>query len=689
MIKIIAILLLLPLVLFSSEIDSLEKELKIADNQSQFDIYLKLSTLCRYKAPKKSEEYAGKAISVAQKLNNDSLGNAAKINLAFALHQSNKLDTAAYILSRVIENVDSIKQADLYFSANNQMAVVFGKLSKFDIALDYIHAAMLVREFVTDSSLVISLDNNYGNILLRSDETDLAIKTFTSVVQRAKKINDPVLIRNGTTNLAQALSLKGELDEAAKMMAENIYNYKDNPDFDLTVDYLNYGFLFNTMRNLDSAEFYFNKTIEHSYLHNQIQNRLIARINLISLRDFEKAPFDKLETDILAIADSAEKNNFLELKQFSLYQLINLYDLKDKPRKFADALIKYYEVKDSIGYLNTKKEIATVQADLEHKNYQSQLAIKDLELRKQKIKENYFLIGLIAFIVFSIVITIFFLSNKKMIKKLEKQNKEIDDKNNLLEENNRQMNIQKYQIESMIEDLKESKDRLETLNNQKDTFVSIFTHQLTNQVQAILMSAEAMYLGKQKTPEMVDKFSEILYHASNHLRNMLANLMEWSRTQTEYVQTNPVHFELQEIIDRNISSNKQIINKKKIDIIKVCKEQIVYADKAMIDTVFKNVISNAVKYSYEGGRIEFSCHIENNFIVSYIKDYGTGIKHDLLEKLFNIETRVATKGTLGEQGSGLGLSICKELLTLNSGKIEIETEEDKGTLVKIYLPTIN
>ncbi len=689
MIRLLAILFLIPVLSFSTDLDSLLKITESDVKQEKIEAYLDLSELYLLKDSKAATKYAQKAVRLAQEADLDSLSCIANIKLAVSYHSRDDLVVAANLLTQVIEKISIESHPNAYLMANNQLAVVYGKWGKFDTAMEYLQEAERARDLATDSAAIVSLDNNIGNVMLRANEIESAQIQFRKVIKAAKQIDNQRLYKSGMTNLAQSYAMAGKLDTAGILMQHNLSTFEDNTNFDLTVDYMNYALLLFRKGNIDSSDYYHNLAIASTYKNNELKNRLQIRLNMHQMHSFQHLPKDQTESDLLAIVDTAETEGFIELEAYARMQLVNFFELTEQKDKYVDAITKFYEVKDSIGYLRTQKEIAALQLDLKHKNYQNKLAIKDLELKKQKLKENYFWFGLLFVFLFGLAVTLLLFNNKRMIKKLEKQNRDIEEKNRLLEENNRQMNIQKYQIESMMDDIKASKERLEIMNRQKDTFMSVFTHQLTNQVQAVLMSAEALYLGKNKSKDLIDRFSEILYNASNHLRNMLTNLMEWSRTQTEYVQTNPVHFELQEIINRNLSAQKHLINKKNIEIVKACREQIVFADKAMIDTVFKNVISNAIKYSHEGGSIEFSCEMEENYIISTIKDYGIGIPADLMDKLFNIETRVATRGTFGEQGSGLGLSICKELLSLNNGKIEIDTEEGKGTLIKIHLPTID
>lgn len=613
---------------------------------------------------------------------------ASKIALGIWYHNNNKLDSANTVLVTLLREIDKNKNVDLHFEILNQLGVVFGKFGKYDIAMDYLNRAIAISEKLTDKTLMISMENNFGIILLRTANILPAKQRFYKVIKESTRINNQFLLKAGLSNLAQALLLDGNIDSARFLMQKNLRMFQDKPEIEITTDYLNYGILLQKLGQIDSADFYLDKAIERSFVNNDIKHRLLAKLNRYIMYHFKNEPVDVVEEELNAILDTATRNNYIELRAFTAMQLVSFYENTKQDKKTISAFKLLYTLKDSLNYLETQKEIEALKAGLDFQNYQNKIEFQNLEIEKEKIKGNYFLIliGLIGII--TLILAFSYFNKRKLIKKLESQNNDIASKNALLEENNRQMNIQKYQIESILEDLKSNKEVLERSNRQKDTFMSVFTHQLTNQVQAVLMSAEALHYGKNKPKEFTDKFSEIVFTASVHLRNMLVNLMEWLRTQNEYVSVNKEYFQLDEIIDRNMKAFEQVIVKKRIRVMRGCEEQAIHADKAMIDTVFKNILSNAVKYSNPEGEIVISCNEENEKLKVKISDNGIGISTEIKEKLFNIETRVSTRGTNGEYGTGLGLSICKELLALNDGSIELLSEEGKGTAVIITLPAL-
>ncbi len=637
-----------------------------------------------YTEPYIASEIFENCIELSKIHKEDSLFYLSRKLYAISFSIRNQLDSALVLSKILVNDFPKNKYYKTQTSLYNFLGSLYGRNHDLDQALKYLLISDSLAPFSQSQELMLSIKNNIANVYLQNQEIQNALSFYKSALEVTNTQQlDKSTIWTLTNNIILCYSHLQELD-SARAYFYDLLPLKNSEEINKSESILHFAFAFEQKGQLDSALYY----ISMSYDSLQTVNKSTkVRIDITKALVLLQKTREARYADTIQLKMKDPNFSEIPLVPFGLYD--EIYHFFEEEEKYKEAFIyyqKYVALKDSIQAKSNSAKIKSIEFNLKYQKLLNQVDLQNEHMSKQDARELLLYVIVISLFILIIIIVTIGIYRKKIISVLAEQKEEITNQYDMLEEKNNQLESQNIEIESIVKDLKENKNRLENLNKQKDTFVSIFTHQLTNQVQAILMSAEALHLGKNKSEEIVEKFSEILYHASNHLRNMLSNLMEWSRTQSEYVKTSPVNFELQEIIDRNISSNKQAINKKQIQIVKVCKEQIVFADKAMIDTVFKNIISNAVKYSYDEGKIEFSCSIENNFIVSRVKDYGTGIKHELLEKLFNIETRVATKGTMGEQGSGLGLAICKELLALNSGKIEIETEEGKGTLVKISLP---
>ena len=163
--------------------------------------------------------------------------------------------------------------------------------------------------------------------------------------------------------------------------------------------------------------------------------------------------------------------------------------------------------------------------------------------------------------------------------------------------------------------------------------------------------------------------------------------MNWSRSQTKNIVLHPEKISINELINGNIILQKESAIDKKIELLyEINQDLFVFADKNTIDTVFRNLISNAIKFTNEGGRVKISASTNNEMVKIIVQDNGIGIPEETLNKLFKIDEKVSTTGTNNERGTGLGLILCKEFTELNNGRISVESKIGVGSHFIVELP---
>ncbi len=217
---------------------------------------------------------------------------------------------------------------------------------------------------------------------------------------------------------------------------------------------------------------------------------------------------------------------------------------------------------------------------------------------------------------------------------------------------------------------------LQKLNAEKDKFFSIIAHDLKSPFNAILgFSNILVEQVKEKDNDGIDRYVEIIQKSSEQAMDLLMNLMEWSRSQTGRMEFSPEHFEMGNLINEIMPLFESIAGQKSITISsKLLPNTPVFADKAMINTVLRNLISNAIKFTHPGGNINISIEKKPNEIMVSVADNGVGIPKDSIDKLFRIDENFSTPGTQKEKGTGLGLILCKEFIEKHGGRIWVESE---------------
>lgn len=169
--------------------------------------------------------------------------------------------------------------------------------------------------------------------------------------------------------------------------------------------------------------------------------------------------------------------------------------------------------------------------------------------------------------------------------------------------------------------------------------------------------------------------------------NLLMNLMDWARSQTGKMEFSPEHFEFVGFIIENIALFDDIAWQKSITIKKVLPDNLpVFADKQMINTILRNFVSNAIKFTHPGGAVTVSTSRTLTEITISVSDNGLGIAGERISKLFRIDESFSTPDTNKEKGTGLGLILCKEFVDKHGGRIWVESEEGKGSTFTITLP---
>jgi signal transduction histidine kinase len=192
---------------------------------------------------------------------------------------------------------------------------------------------------------------------------------------------------------------------------------------------------------------------------------------------------------------------------------------------------------------------------------------------------------------------------------------------------------------------------------------------------------------KDKDMEGIEKYADIIVQASGKAMNLLMNLMEWSRSQTGRMTYAPSEIVLNEIVGQTCDLLNAAALQKTIAISNTLEDEVwVFADQAMLSTILRNLISNAIKYTKPGGMITVRAKKEKNEVLISVSDTGVGIPQNMIERLFRIDDSYTTNGTQDEQGTGLGLILCREFIEKHGGKIGVESTPGKGTSFYFTIP---
>jgi len=243
-------------------------------------------------------------------------------------------------------------------------------------------------------------------------------------------------------------------------------------------------------------------------------------------------------------------------------------------------------------------------------------------------------------------------------------------------------------LKHALNELKVTNQKLNELNATKDKFFSIIAHDMRSPFTSILGYSELLGQQiKENNYESISEYAGIIEQSSKKAMDLLTNLLEWARSQTGRIEYTPEKLNLIQLIEETARMFEQIAIPKSITIKRILPDQLeVIADKNMISSVIRNLISNAVKFTRPGGEISISAQTKPNEICVVVTDNGVGMADHRVEKVFRIDKTYSTYGTADEKGTGLGLILCKEFVDKHGGRIWAESEEGVGSVFSFSIP---
>jgi signal transduction histidine kinase len=257
-----------------------------------------------------------------------------------------------------------------------------------------------------------------------------------------------------------------------------------------------------------------------------------------------------------------------------------------------------------------------------------------------------------------------------------------------LEAANRQLAREIEERKLLENALKDSERQLRALNASKDTFFSIIAHDLRNPFNSLVGLTKFLVSAiEDYDKDRLKSFLSRLHTSAEKVYALLNNLLEWSRLERGLLQPALERIELCRLILFVVEAMAADAARKQIALVnRVPKGMVACADPNMLTTVVRNLVANAVKFTESGGTIAISARQTGNVVELDVSDTGIGISADGLNKLFRIDAKYTRKGTADEDGTGLGLLLCKELVEKNGGTIRVESEVGKGSTFTVTLP---
>lgn len=669
--------------------------------------------------------YAGKVNEGEEYLN-------SALNLFRALNDHQGLVDCMLELGEIYYNRGQFEQSLNYFFKANKLAKeksykhgeaaamnYIGKYhhskGNFERSHNYYIEALHIAQNVRDIEQMIYIKNNLGKHYETLALYEQALAQYMEVFELLSQTGNKVLIGTTYNHLGNIYEKLGDKEQALQYHMVALQHRKDIKYLEgVAKSEKNIGEIFEQKGALDTALVYYKNSMQRCQKIGY-RKGMIKSLYLSGNIYRKKGMLNKAEEHYLMAVDLSKDIGYEKGMLYTYLYLAKLYMLKknynqaedyigkgiqlSKGDQLTGLLVDFYYLKHELYtskneyeaalkhyrlYAQTREKLLDeeknrnieelrVTFESERKDQQNKILRQENELKNLAIQRKNALIAavvavLIMLTIFTFMIYYRFKSKEKANRELEFLNKKITEKNSQLARLNKE---------------------LDKANNEKDRFFSIIGHELRNPLWWFKNLSETLTKKFQELEkEKLQKALLSLNDSAKTAFHLIDNLLQWSRNQLGRLNYQPRAVEINELIHRNKELFRQELDHKSIGLHSNITENDlkVMVDAELIDTVLRNLILNAIKYTPDHGTISIESTLRGEFVEVCIADSGIGISKENQRKLFNPKVEYTTLGLYQEKGSGLGLLLCKDFIEMNGGKIWLESDEGKGTAFYITLP---
>lgn len=643
----------------TSKTDSLVQVLKTAKTDSvRLVILLQLARSYDFTEREKSIKYYEQALEYIS----DKHENAEILDtIGFYNWQLGNYEVAIkfYTESGILfsELKDSLWLGRVY----NSIGASYWGLGKSNEALSFYQKAAKIRIAINDYTGAARALNNIGAVYRDWGMLEEGVKFNREALKYAQKEKNSFVLAFTYSNI-------GNFYEEIKNYDSALINYHIGYNYLLHEDEVNkynsffdefFGNVYQKMGKLDSALMFYTKSMDYANCVNSKNRITIAKYNLAKtnfyLNNIDIAFRYALDSYTISV-----DNNYLSLQKDNLFLLADIEEKKGNIRGAYHYLKKASELNRA---LYNSEEIARFNElqklyITEQHERENGLLKKDIEIQTLTIQRQNYLryILVIITILFTVIITLIIKSRASL----------------------KRLNLK----------LMQSEKDLKLANINKDKFFAIIAHDLKSPFTGLigitsLLAENYDALSSDRKKKMVVALND----STSKVYALLESLLQWAQIQSGKMEYHFENFNLFALCNDTIEVHQPMALNKQISIENNIDRGIrVFADIKAVEAIFRNLISNALKFTNVGGNVTIIAKTFGHYVSVSINDTGIGMDEETLKNLFRIDVATSTKGTNNESGTGLGLILCKELIEKQNGKLEVQSEPGKGSTFTFTLP---
>ncbi len=591
-----------------------------------------------------SMKNARKASRLAHELNDNKLIASTDFSLALCYEQMNRTDSALYYYEKALKQFRHLDEKKDIIDCLNNMSVFYKRQGDYPKALDLQLEALPLRQQLGDKRLICQAYNNLGNLYLSIQDSSKAIDSYHKGTELAEKSKDTLAAIYLGLNLGRLYTAQEQYGKAESILEKVMAFSKEQKMFVGEITVLNLLSHIELQRMNDQESFELvTKALQLSKRH-QYTVGMIDAYNILGDYYKQKKQYRQSLDYYLEALGIINKKDFKQ-NRYELHRNISeIYELMRLP---AEALAHYKEyiiLKDSIYNQENDSKLASIQYKHELESKEKEKTLLEEKYKKQQLRQAFILLLVLLLVLIIILFSILLWKHRQ------------------------------------------AKKYLQELNEQKDRMFSLISHDLKGPIGTIKALFELLQPEELSRKEMETIMNEAK-NAIDNSYNLLENLLYWARSQTGRMSINPCPLPVIPMVNQCLKLFAPAIENKNISINnKVDPEHQVYADKEMIEAVIRNLISNAIKFSYRNGEISIESKKEDHHLRIVVSDSGTGMTPDTVRMIMKNKLTTSRDGTFSERGSGIGLRICRDFIYRNKGRLIIDSENGKGTQVSVILP---
>lgn len=612
-------------------------------------------------------DYYQKSLKIEEEIGNKQ-GMAGSLNNIGVIHdEQENYPLALDYYQKSLKIKEALEDKTGVAASLNNIGGIYKIQANYPLALDYYQKSLKIREELGDKRGVSRSFNNIGNIYYIQGNYSLASEHYQKSLKLQEEVGDKrgktytldglaMIARKqgaydkGIAYAQEALQIAREIKATTEVSAliETLYHtYKLKGDYAKALEYHElYKTTKDSLFNIEKSKKIANLEAQADIERKQKEIAILNKNQVVLEKDnqLQKAAKESERTERLAIEKQKEAN---ELKALAK---------QEKDKRKQDSL---YNVAQ--------------QRQLEADKFFAESKAQKLQIQQAKeAKEAQQRVLYVVLAGLAIAIALAYLAYRS--RQAEKHAKE--------------------EIKAQNEEITIQAEQLETANKTKDQLFSIIAHDLRSPMMSFqgLNKQIKFFLAKDR-PEKLEQLGENIEKASTRLNSLLDNLLQWAMLQKQVIRTNPENIDLQEAVAHCVSHFEGLAQSQQVTLYQEVGKEFITTDYNILQTILRNLLSNALKFTPEGGEIYLAYQREmfggtpNKYqgILS-VRDTGAGMSAEKVANLFQGIQFKSEQGLRGEKGTGLGLQLCYELAQQINATLQVESQEGKGTTFRLILP---